>query len=56
MAVSFECSACGNEYEGEVVSRGSSDCRVCFRIGCDECLDERGNCVPCEKESQTGRA
>jgi hypothetical protein len=43
----FYCTSCGQEYEGDVTTHPASACRVCFRIHCDECLDEDGNCVPC---------
>lgn len=52
MAVKFDCTACGLEYEGDIISRGASDCRQCFCIGCNQCLDEKGNCVPCDGESK----
>ncbi len=52
MSKKSDCSACGVEYKGDVVSRGAFDCRICYRIGCDQCLDEMGHCVPCDEKGE----
>ena len=44
----FVCSACdtGHEsHEGDVMT----ECRVCNRIHCSECVDEFGRCIECTK-------
>jgi hypothetical protein len=43
----FECAACGLEFGRETAV---SDCRVCHRSLCDQCLDKNGLCVPCSEE------
>ena len=45
----FVCSACdtGHEsHEGDVMT----ECRVCNRIHCSECVDEYGRCIECSKD------
>ncbi len=42
----FACAACGEEFARETAV---SECRVCHRSYCEECLDDQGLCVPCKK-------
>jgi hypothetical protein len=49
--VQFVCTACQKSYEGDVKDV-MTECRVCHRIHCTDCVDEYGRCVECaEKES-----
>ena len=41
----FACAACGEEFGRETVV---AECRMCHRSYCEECIDERGLCVPCK--------
>jgi len=41
----FECVACGKDFDRETAV---SECRVCHRTYCDQCLNEEGMCVPCD--------
>jgi hypothetical protein len=43
---SFTCAACGEDYARETAV---AECRVCHRSHCDECINEKGICVPCEE-------
>lgn len=45
----FNCAACGEDYDRESTV---SECRMCHRSYCDQCIDENGICVPC-KESKS---
>ncbi len=40
----FSCVACGADFDRE---SAVSECRVCHRSYCEECIDEQGLCVPC---------
>lgn len=42
----LECSACGLEYERE---SSVKECRICHRTYCDECINDEGICVPCDR-------
>jgi len=42
----FVCAACNENYEGDT-SHVMTECRVCHRIHCDDCVDEHGHCVEC---------
>jgi hypothetical protein len=44
----FACAACGAEYARETAV---AECRMCHRAYCEECLDEKGFCVPCGGKS-----
>jgi hypothetical protein len=44
----FVCSACEKEVEGEAQGV-MTECRVCHRIHCKDCVDEFGQCVECQK-------
>ncbi|HOV85336.1 MAG TPA: hypothetical protein PLM79_03180 [Syntrophobacteraceae bacterium] len=43
----FTCAACGEEYTRDAAV---SECRMCRRTFCEECIDEWGNCTPCGQE------
>ena len=42
----FVCAGCEKEYSGDV-SDVMTECRVCHRIHCSDCVDEYGRCVEC---------
>ena len=45
----FVCAACdiGHEsHAGDVMT----ECRVCNRLHCGECVDEFGRCIECSKD------
>ncbi len=42
----FVCAACDESYEGDT-EHVMTECRVCNRIHCGECVDEFGHCVEC---------
>ena len=42
----FVCAACEKDYEGDV-DNVMTECRVCHRIHCSDCVDEHGQCVEC---------
>jgi hypothetical protein len=44
--VQFVCAACDKDYEGDT-SNVMTECNLCGRIHCDECVDEHGHCVAC---------
>lgn len=49
--VQFVCAACDKNYEGETANV-MTECRVCHRLHCNDCVDEFGRCVTCaDKES-----
>lgn len=45
----FVCAGCGEEYERETAV---SECRMCHRTFCDECISDEGVCVPCEETKE----
>ncbi|GKT10692.1 hypothetical protein [Desulforhabdus sp. TSK] len=45
----FSCSACGEDFDRETAV---AECRMCHRSFCEECIDERGYCVPCRKDAK----
>ena len=47
----FACVACGAEAEGDIKT-SITECRVCRRMHCNQCLDENGLCVECAKEAK----
>ena len=49
--IQFVCEACGNDYEGDT-SKVMTECRVCRRLHCSNCVDEYGRCIKCVKESR----
>jgi hypothetical protein len=52
--VQFVCAACEKEYEGDL-SNVMTECRVCSRLHCGDCVDEYGLCVECaDKASSKG--
>jgi len=46
--VQFVCAACDKSYTGDV-SNVMTECRLCHRIHCKDCVDEYGRCVECAK-------
>ncbi|MGO9018533.1 MAG: hypothetical protein ACLQVJ_09320 [Syntrophobacteraceae bacterium] len=42
----FVCAACSKEYEGDVTNV-MTECKVCKRLHCGECVDEFGRCAEC---------
>lgn len=42
----FVCAACNREFEGDR-DNVMTECRVCKRIHCKDCVDEFGRCVEC---------
>jgi len=48
-SVQFVCAACEKEYEGDA-SEVMTECRVCRRLHCQECVDEYGRCVTCSNQ------
>ena len=42
----FICANCKNLFELE---SAVSNCRVCNDAYCEDCMDEKGLCVPCGK-------
>ena len=49
----FVCAACDESYEGDT-STVMTECKVCNRIHCSDCVDEFGHCVECkETDSST---
>ena len=51
--VQFVCAACNKNFEGEK-DNVMTECRVCGRIHCNECVDEHGHCVECKKQGTAG--
>ena len=49
--VKFVCAACEKDYTGD--KDALTECRVCGRLHCTDCIDEYGRCVECkDKEDQ----
>ena len=44
--IQFVCGACEKDYEGDT-SNVITQCRVCNRLHCNDCVDEHGRCVEC---------
>jgi hypothetical protein len=44
----FVCSVCQKEFKGDAKDT-MTECRVCHRIHCKDCVDEFGNCVECKE-------
>ena len=44
----FVCTACEKDYQGDTKDV-MTECRVCHRIHCSDCVDEFGRCVECQK-------
>ena len=45
----FVCAACDKSHQshaGDVMT----ECRVCARLHCSECVDEFGRCIECSKD------
>lgn len=47
--VQFVCAACNKSYDGDDKDTVMTECRVCGRLHCNECVDEHGHCVECQK-------
>lgn len=47
--VQFVCAACHKCYTGDP-NEVMTECRVCRRIHCNECVDEFGRCVECAQK------
>lgn len=43
----FDCSFCATEDIVDVDAM-PSECRICYRKRCTACMDDDGNCVPCD--------
>lgn len=50
--VQFVCAACDKSYTGDT-SNVMTECRLCHRIHCKDCVDEYGRCVECAKQEGT---
>jgi hypothetical protein len=52
--IQFVCGACEKDYEGDT-SNVITQCRVCQRLHCNDCVDEYGRCIKCvgEKPSKS---
>jgi hypothetical protein len=48
--VEFECTACHKDIKSES-GAVMTECRLCGRLHCSDCVDEYGRCVECSKES-----
>lgn len=44
----FVCSACEKDFSSDT-SKVMTECRVCRRIHCKDCVDEFGRCIECRK-------
>jgi hypothetical protein len=44
----FVCTVCDKNLQGEE-HNVMTECRVCHRIHCKDCVDEFGRCVECQK-------
>ena len=44
----FVCAACDESYEGDTKTV-MTECRVCNRLHCSDCVDEFGRCVECKE-------
>jgi len=44
--IQFVCTACDKDYEGDP-PKVATQCRVCRRLHCHDCVDEYGRCVKC---------
>jgi len=45
----FVCAACDTSHRSQV-GEVMTECRVCNRLHCSECVDEYGRCVECSKD------
>jgi hypothetical protein len=44
--IQFVCGACEKNYEGDT-GNVITQCRVCRRLHCSDCVDEYGRCIKC---------
>lgn len=47
--VQFVCEACHIDYSGK--QDVMTNCRMCGRLHCSDCVDEFGRCVECSKKA-----
>jgi hypothetical protein len=45
----FVCEACNIDYSGK--KEVMTNCRMCGRLHCSDCVDEFGRCVECSSKS-----
>ena len=50
--IQFVCGACGNDVEGDI-SNVATQCKVCERLQCTDCVDEYGRCIKCSEEKRS---
>ncbi len=48
----FVCVACGKDYEGDTTNV-MTECKVCERLHCSECVDELADALSALKPNQT---
>ncbi len=51
--VQFVCAACERKHDSHT-GDAMTECRVCRRLHCKECVDEFGRCVECS-EAEKGK-
>lgn len=44
--VQFECTACHKDFHAKP-GEAMTECRLCGKIHCADCVDEFGRCVAC---------
>jgi hypothetical protein len=44
--IQFVCGACEKDYKGDT-GNVMTQCRVCRRLHCSDCVDEYGRCIKC---------
>ena len=49
--VQFVCAACDQEYD-ENGKKVMTQCRMCGRLHCDDCVDEFGRCIECADDNK----
>ena len=47
--VQFECHACHKDCKGDAEGV-MTECRLCGRLHCSDCVDEYGRCVECAEK------
>ena len=50
--VQFECHACHKECKGDG-EEAMTECRLCGRLHCNDCVDEYGRCIECAKKKES---
>lgn len=51
--VQFECQACHIDFS-ENKDAVMTNCRMCGRLHCSDCIDEFGRCVECAPKAAPG--